>query len=810
MGKDGPQKTKEQTEIKKVEAPKVVVEPPKMPPIPQKTTVAKVSEKVKIIEQQLGKGSEVAKKIDHVLPEDKKTPPSSQHAEQRATPHAPVLPSQIKQDAHSVHLPPPTSMPKLDTHKPSIPLPPPPIAPMQQMQQSKAQPVERKPSPDISSVQTVTLPQMTGPPKKALPPTPTSVRPASSTATVSKSAQAQQILQSKAPPKSGSMPKRPLPTAPSGKGPVQKQPAQKPLASPSGAGPVHQEPDQQPTPPSAPLPPPDSGKGGGGSSKAAPVPRIDPKIALLDGIKKAKLPAVELAIKAPACTADIIAAAKDFGAALPKLMDSHKDLFLPCHEFTTKSGQKVAFGKPMLVGDEARGDRLDYVIPVYITTKGVTEYVPAYLSQSQAVWRRYAGSEGGGHYYKGEGGAIAEHYQAFDESIQKALDAHVDANAPVRVMALSLENFAPRAIKPWDGASKLVMNGEQALQAQIKSPEAWDLTVEGQRPATLVDYWFSSSDSGVYGRHMNLIVRSKDGKTDYCIAATEDGMFLKYVQHADDSSVSSFGSAKSVPKISLDQDWLLTPVIEYDSQTDDVMKHQDKANRRLTFVTGSQGRERIRGMHAQSDSPLYGLNNGIAPLFSLIRAGDFKKAGEIAESMKGKDVVSPKPAKEVDIRAIKERIKERMMLLTDSYAKYSEGTATSVAEAAMPHGLRPRELLMLRRYWERRHEMPESFVGDMDTPGPVLYHVFDMASADPKDVRPEKTRINEAYTKFSDAYREFNLDPKGSSAKVEAAVGEKGLLLIKEMYEKRHFGRIQRFNVEALEWAKAQDVIKDI
>jgi hypothetical protein len=122
----------------------------------------------------------------------------------------------------------------------------------------------------------------------------------------------------------------------------------------------------------------------------------------------------------------------------------------------------------------------------------------------------------------------------------------------------------------------------------------------------------------------------------------------------------------------------------------------------------------------------------------------------------------------------------------------------------------PRELLMLRRYWERRHEMPESFVGYMDQPGPVLYHVFDMANADPKDVRPEKTRIEEALKKFSDAYREFNLDPKGSAVKVGATVGEKGLQLIREMHEKRHFGRIQRFNVEALEWAKAQDVVKDI
>ncbi|MCI0503510.1 hypothetical protein L0Y65_02255 [Candidatus Micrarchaeota archaeon] len=498
---------------------------------------------------------------------------------------------------------------------------------------------------------------------------------------------------------------------------------------------------------------------------------------------------------------------RKFDKSLRDIMLANEDCFLPGDPMPIGQGQTISFGKPMQVGPE--GDpRLDLVIPVYLTSGGVTQFIVAYMSQSQAIWRRFAGCDKtDGHYCKGPRILpMEEHYQAFDTVIQKKLD-HIFAKAPLsRKPAFSLESLG---LMPKGGDEKstieMVKGGEGALQKRIVSENAEWKSMQAdnqptqlppeQLPARLVDTWISGSDEGVYGRHLNLLMRSADGKLDYCIAVTEDGMFVKYVQMAGGGAVTDFGAPMQVPKIARRLDWLLAPIIEYDSQTEDVKDEQPSIRRRATIVTGDQGRERMRGLHEDAHSPLNPVYNGVKPLFALIRLKRVENAKGLADLFitNKYPITSAHQLLSADAGLLARYATERLKVLEDAYALYLGGASPKDAEAEMAaKGLLPRDIFLVRRYWTEF---------DKDLSAYARAIVKKEYPALSGDAAKEKYVL--AHRNLIDAYALYARDPVGNLAVVTTKVKYPQVVDLFKTFEP---SRKARFEEEAHEWGEAMAI----
>lgn len=671
---------KEQTPEKKVEKRIVVVETPKTEHAPQKTDLANVADKADVVDKQMRRGAELSDRISKALQQPPQNPPQGIHQRPPPTLH----PQPLKNQSHPMQPPPMQKMPtpsviQADLHqKPSSP---------------HALPKQEEHGPKITSLpQDVQKAQPIVVPDRAKAEAKPIVKPMPG-----KSVATSMLIKpaaKKGPPQKGPI-RKPATSVPVSHKPVSNvQGGGQPQASIEQA-PVH---DEKEPPPSPPEP-------------------TDPNTGLPVSLEKylrgimlgAIVPGIEEIYTWSDFTNTHKAIAEDFLFSLHAIMLTHEKEFLPGPPMVLASGQTVAYGKPMLVGNkDDPGQRQDYVIPVYVTTNNETRLIIAYKSQSQSIWRRFAGCDKtDGHYCKGIH-HIGEHYQAFDTEIQKELDGILAYNHPVEISTINLTDLGLRP-PHHSTLSKtviiMVKDAEIELQDRLfREQVEFNPKEKGQQPKTVMDAWVSGSDDGVYGRHLNVIVRSEDKTIDYCIAVTEDGMFVKYVQMPGRGAVSTFGSPIKVPKITGTSDWLFTPIIEYTKQAEGMNQLQPHSRRRKTIVTGASNRVRIRGLHGDPESPLHQLYNGLAPLFALMRLNLPEKALTFAmlfARQRKYDIRCSEEMPEIDPRIIKAYADSRYALLENAYSLYKKEPSMQAAEAKMAQsGLSRREIFLVRRYFQ--------------------------------------------------------------------------------------------------------------
>ncbi len=297
---------------------------------------------------------------------------------------------------------------------------------------------------------------------------------------------------------------------------------------------------------------------------------------------------------------------------------------MPRHTIEFDS-RRVMFGSPLKTGKYES-------IPVYIDDEsGQTRLVLAYRSGSQGCWRRFAGFMSG-IFWKGE----SEHLQNFDFRIQMKLDAIYESMPAQAVLGpdgnpFSLQDLGISAEGVCRGDSEIYGNSialiggaERVLQgAMLHQQEEFDVHAEGNRPGRLIAFWWSGNAEDPYGRHVNLMVLSRNMKHLYCLALTDDGMFPKYVQGAASDGINSAGAPLTGVDIPEESLWMLTPIVEYDSQCDKVKREDTMEADIHGTVVGGGNRVRILGVHENSKSPFYELNNGMSDYYRLLRSENF-------------------------------------------------------------------------------------------------------------------------------------------------------------------------------------------
>ncbi|MFH0884215.1 MAG: hypothetical protein V1861_00725 [Candidatus Micrarchaeota archaeon] len=348
---------------------------------------------------------------------------------------------------------------------------------------------------------------------------------------------------------------------------------------------------------------------------------------------------------------------------------------LPEHTIEINN-RRVRFGSPMKTGKYES-------IPVYVEDEaGHTRLVIAYRSGSQGCWRRFAGFAGG-IYWKGK----SEHLQNFDFRIQMKLDAIYDSTPAKAVFgpddyALSLEDLgmsAERICGANNGiyatAAALICNTEHFLQdAMLRLPEPFDVHAAGNKPGRLIAFWWAGNAEDPYGRHVNLMVLSRNMKYIYCLALTDDGMFPKYIQNAAAYGINGAGAPELGVPIPEESLWMLTPIVEYDSQCDKVKREDAMEAEIHGTVVGGGRRVRILGVHENTKSPFFELNNGMSDYYRLLRSENFglinAKLRRILEDG-GELPQSPVPKTEPMVP--RKYVNDRMQELLEAYHIYAAG-----------------------------------------------------------------------------------------------------------------------------------------
>ncbi len=556
-----------------------------------------------------------------------------------------------------------------------------------------------------------------------------------------------------------------------------------------------------PPPDSVPPGPPDN-PSGRPSGNPPPVP--DRKGVYVSIMKEAKT----LPFDADPADQPAAAAAAEFDKKMRSFMAGNSDVFTPASVIRINDGQLAYFGKPMKLGDGI-SSRIDYAIPVYIHSSppGETRLVIAYLSQSQGVWRRFAGcDQPNGHYCKGASHqASDEHLQDFDWRIQQSLDRIFLETPPKAMPGAKLGDLGlfARSVSPRSGELRLILSAEKRLQDGMSSQAAgFDISDEGNRPSRLVGYWLGGKEDGVYGRHLNIVVRSENGKFDYGIAVTEDGIFVKFIQDARSGSVTVSGSPSIAPRLKEEDDWLMTPIIEYDIQTKDIRdmtapsygRRLSKPRFRKTFVAEG-GRERIRGMHSSSQSPLFRLSNGLDRYCDLMRLGKYDEAkAALSKVAAGADLTSGKEPAAVPESGISALVAGKAKLLEDAFAMYVKSPdKADIDKDLLAMGLSPRELFLVKRYLSAPADDVAGMYAD--------YMAAREKPDDPSSVFDEKYRL------LVKAYYLVSSDPGApglDSGLTKLGVPADLVADFKNLHRLYQGERSERFREEAVEWAKAK------
>ena len=411
-----------------------------------------------------------------------------------------------------------------------------------------------------------------------------------------------------------------------------------------------------------------------------------------------------------------------------ELMWRFPEAFRTAETITYPDGTTVRIGSPLRMKEEI-------AVPVYITQEGRTQMVFVYPSESQASLRRFPGEQSGA-IFKGkfspklpDGVAyLGEHFQNQEYRIQKAVDKIIKEKAPVdtqsggeRVSLFELgfngkpkkgDPDAPGADAPgmsrFDANRHIVIKGEQDLQISMNAEaEKVDVSAPGNRPAKMVDYWFAGSDSAPYGKHIKAVVSSENGKYLYGVVITEDGMFLSYLQHAE-AGINRGGSPKKglLPK----DEWLMTPIIEYEGQVIKIDAPLGVMVGKKTIVGTRGGRLRLFGAHETPKSPFFELNNGLSPLFRMLREGNFNAAESAMSGFaSGKTpLTSAEKPKTLPFEALKNAIEKRTDILAKAFEAYEAGRldpSTPAGRAMMEEmKLSDRDIDIFRRWKEATEE----------------------------------------------------------------------------------------------------------
>jgi hypothetical protein len=361
------------------------------------------------------------------------------------------------------------------------------------------------------------------------------------------------------------------------------------------------------------------------------------------------------------------------------LAASNQSLFGVVHSFEV-GDKRVQLGSPLILGGFGVNPAYD-AIPVYITGQdNQTRMVFAYRSKSQYCWRRFAGHI---HniFWKGD----SEHMQNFDWRIQKEIDRVWDKIKPSCLhddegKKLSLEDLCITKSQskpvPQMAAATIATKTERIIQESMSiDASEFNQLKDGVKPTVLLDYWWAGTPEDTYGRHINLVVASD--RYIYCLAVTDDGMFPKYVQDRGNQEIGVIGSpAKGIP-ISKEHSWVLTPILEYEQQTDGV------ANGALqnVHVRGTvMGVERVRvyGIHTNVTSPFYEVNNAMGPMFRCLRNGDHEALeSELANIIRNGGAL-PSASDDVQTKRSnlpvgRELVDERLHQLITAYHEFESG-----------------------------------------------------------------------------------------------------------------------------------------
>ena len=319
-------------------------------------------------------------------------------------------------------------------------------------------------------------------------------------------------------------------------------------------------------------------------------------------------------------------------------------------------------------------------IPLYISEPGKqTQLVFAYRSKSQDCWRRFAGYLYDV-YWKGP----SEHLQNFDWRIQRKLDEVCDGVHPLQLRDTdgSPLDLADLSINRGHSNSSCAMTGsaiiaasEQILQhSMLEQVPPFDPHGYGVKPETLVDYWWCGKPEDPYGRHLTLLVASE--KYLYCIGVTDEGLFLKFIQHRDISDINLAGAPAKGVLIEPHDSWILTPILEYRDYARGPQLGGVKNYVVRGTILGGGERVRINGVHDDAWSPLIEINNGLAVLPRMIRRADFVSANGELQKIRvddGKLPLSKDPPERVPAAEIIHIIDRRETELLEAFRALLSG-----------------------------------------------------------------------------------------------------------------------------------------
>ncbi|MFH2106678.1 MAG: hypothetical protein ABII22_05420 [Candidatus Micrarchaeota archaeon] len=377
----------------------------------------------------------------------------------------------------------------------------------------------------------------------------------------------------------------------------------------------------------------------------------------------------------------VMASVEAYRSRVRQKIGQFPEAFQP-RETVDVGGQKIMIGSPLIL-------KKDVAIPLFIQNpEGGAKLVMAYRSESQGVWRRFAG-EMAGSYSKGN----SEHLQDIDWRLQKKLDEvfsdnsrHVDARdrhliefGPSVQMAVATGNKVLPTVEmdmvftKEDGIQKSMQEGAQTLELGKKE----------NLPAKILDSWRTNEPSlgnkDVYGDHVTIAMQSENGKYVYLIAATKDGMFIKSISDKE-TGVNVGGSSTKGVLLETEGQWVHTPIVEY---SDQLAKTKEAKLTKMfgseTMAGGRGDRVRVLGMHESSKSPFVQVNESLKPVFSLLKDGKIDDALASVEEMKtGRTAAKPQDIYlKGTIDEARLRLKENPM---DALMKYDE--AIDLAEEA--------------------------------------------------------------------------------------------------------------------------------
>jgi hypothetical protein len=327
-------------------------------------------------------------------------------------------------------------------------------------------------------------------------------------------------------------------------------------------------------------------------------------------------------IENPEIRNGVKSAAKNYDRRIKELMMCTKEpSFLPEKKIAI-NGKPVSIGSPIKVQNEI-------VMPLYIQgSSGVTRMVFAYYSESHATWRRLAGCLFES-LYKDKN----EYFQDIDWRIQKEMDKILNKKNPVGLpdhMVEGIGELAPCQKDGGEGALLMLTQEKQAQEVMRFKEQQVDFNKNGNKPFELLDFWFSGSENGVYGKFVTAIIQSKNKKYNYVIAITANGIFLKNIQCNEDDDIISGGSPETAVIPVKKQKWMLTPIIEYREQVKSIKEaNLTKLNINQTFSGRRGGRARVNGMHSSSKSPFFQLQNGLAEVCAALQSGDERSVNNI-------------------------------------------------------------------------------------------------------------------------------------------------------------------------------------